>query len=523
VTVNVQKLDEIVDKANKESLSIEECELLKTSIHAMAERLVPSPRSSEKAAKLLKGQDEGQAEEQNATATPPSKAPKKPRPGHGRNGADAYVGATVIPVLHPDLAPQCLCPGCCKGKLYERDSRPLLRIVGMPPIQGTRYNLQELRCNLCGELYPAPAPEGIGEAKYDESVTSMVAVLKYGQGVPFNRLANLQHLMGVPLPAGTQCDLMAAAAEKLEPVLDELTRQAAQGTVLYHDDTGVRILDDVPCPPDHDEDRTGLHTTGTVSLVENHKIALFTSGPQHAGENMRDLLEQRKPEQPPPVLMSDGLSHNVPKVPATLELVLSNCLAHGRRKFADIFEAFPEECRHVIEQLGLVYWHDEQARAQSMDDQARLAFHQIKSGPVMDDLRSWMAAQIENKKTEPNSSLGKAIGYFTKRWDRLTLFLRHPGAPLDNNVAERALKKAVLHRKNSMFFKTLNGAHIADLFMTLIYTCELNRINPFRYLTDLQRHAAEAQADPSQWLPWNFQTQLQPSPTEPGDPSGRGP
>jgi transposase len=86
----------------------------------------------------------------------------------------------------------------------------------------------------------------------------------------------------------------------------------------------------------------------------------------------------------------------------------------------------------------------------------------------------------------------------------LTLFLREPGAPIDNNIVERILKKAILHRKNSLFYKTLNGARVGDLFMSLIHTCELNRTNPFDYLTELQRHADELKQSPSEWMPWNY-------------------
>jgi hypothetical protein len=78
------------------------------------------------------------------------------------------------------------------------------------------------------------------------------------------------------------------------------------------------------------------------------------------------------------------------------------------------------------------------------------------------------------------------------------------GAPLDNNVAERALKKAILHRKNSLFYKTLHGAEVGDLYMSLIHTCELNGVNSFDYLTELQRHSADVRRAPADWMPWNY-------------------
>ena len=126
----------------------------------------------------------------------------------------------------------------------------------------------------------------------------------------------------------------------------------------------------------------------------------------------------------------------------------------------------------------------------------------------MGKLQAWLEAQFDERKVEPNSGLGQAISYLLKHWQKLTLFLREPGAPLDNNIVERALKKAILHRKNSLFFKTRNGARRGDLFMSLIHTCELNGTNPFDYLTELQRHAGELKQTPSEWMPWNYRDTL---------------
>ena len=123
-----------------------------------------------------------------------------------------------------------------------------------------------------------------------------------------------------------------------------------------------------------------------------------------------------------------------------------------------------------------------------MTPQDRLRFHQEHSGPVMDGLRAWLGEQMEARRVEPNSGLGKAITYMLKHWTELTLFLREPGAPLDNNVCERALKRAILHRRNSLFYKSEEGARVGDAYMSLIHTAELNEVNPFDYLVALQRN-----------------------------------
>jgi transposase len=203
----------------------------------------------------------------------------------------------------------------------------------------------------------------------------------------------------------------------------------------------------------------------------------------------------------PPIQMCDALSRNLPKDFKTL---LANCLSHGRRRFVDIYDNFPDECSHVLKVLGKVYKHDADARAQNLTDDQRLDLHQNRSGPLMKDLKAWFDAQFEEKKVEPNSGLGQAIKYMLNHWNELTLFLRQPGAPLDNNVCERALKKAILNRKNALFYKTERGARVGDLYMSLIHTCELCSTNPFGYLVALRQNSSEVKCSPDQWMPWNY-------------------
>jgi transposase len=223
---------------------------------------------------------------------------------------------------------------------------------------------------------------------------------------------------------------------------------------------------------------------------------------------MTDVLAQRATELPGPVQMCDALSRNVPKLSAGVETLLANCLAHGRRQFVEIAGNFPNECRYVLEMLGRVYGNDAEAREHGLTPQQRLELHQQRSAPVMDELHNWLQRQFAERRTEPNSGLGKAITYLLRHWRPLTLFLREPGAPLDNNIVERALKRAVLHRKNALFYRTLNGAAVGDLFMSLIHTCQLCDANSFEYLIELQRHARELASNPAGWMPWNYRDAL---------------
>ena len=247
--------------------------------------------------------------------------------------------------------------------------------------------------------------------------------------------------------------------------------------------------------------------------MRGRRIALFFSGRKHAGENLSDVLAQRAKALAPPIQMCDALSRNIP---AELETIVANCLAHGRRQFVDVAEHFPQECRRVLEALAVIYRNDAIARKRNLSPTARLDFHQAESGSTMEELQGWLARQFEDRLVEPNSTLGGAISYMLRHWERLTLFLRVPGAPLDNNICERVLKKAILHRKNALFYKTAKGAHVGDVFMSLIYTCEFCGANPFDYLTELERHAGELASNPQRWMPWNYRQMLDSISTPPG-------
>jgi len=496
VDVNLEELDQIIERGTHAPLSEPESKKLKSALHALA-GMLPQPRTTEKT-KVVLGQPE----------TPAPKSDAERVNGHGRNGASSYTGAQKVTVPHPRLHAGDPCPGCGKGKVYpQKEPKTLVRIVGQAPLAATVYELDRLRCNLCGEVFTAQEPEGIGPEKYDETTAAMIALLKYGSGMPFYRLEKLEHLLGIPLPASTQWEIVEEAAEVIKAARDELIRQAAQGEVLHNDDTSMRVLRLTREPSD---DRTGVFTSGIVSTQEGRRIALYFTGRQHAGENLRDVLQHRTAELARPIQMCDALSRNTPKLTAGAEILLAHCLAHGRRQFIEVAANFPEPCRYVLETLGAVYKYDAEARELHLSATERLVFHQQHSGPVMEQLHAWLEARFALKEVEPNSGLGKAVTYLLRHWKGLTAFLREAGAPLDNNVCERALKRAVLHRKNALFYRTLHGAEAGDLFMSLIHTCELANANPFDYLTELQRHASELAANPSAWMPWNFLQQTQP-------------
>jgi len=433
------------------------------------------------------------------------------RKGHGRRPASAYWGADREQVAHPDMKAGERCPECEKANLYapSRQSQ-VIRLVAQPLVAATVFELETLRCAGCGKVFSAQPPAEAGEQKYDPNVGPGLAVQRYGYGMPMNRIQQMQDDCGIPLPAGTQWGLIRDTYRDIYPVWPELLRQAAQAHLFHNDDTVTKILavekqirEDAEEGDAGDKRRTGVFTTGIVAQCSDATIAVFFSGRRHAGENLQAVLDKRDDNLPTPTQMSDGLSRNVPSTTQTHE---ANCNSHARRGFVDLVEHFPDESTHVLTVFEELYKNEAQTKV--MDAEQRLCFHQQHSSNLMAEFKEWLEGKMQGQQVEPNSSLGKAINYILKRWTKLTLFLRKPGVPIDNNIAERILKSAIRHRNNSLFYNTLNGAHIGDMFMSLILTCRFCGAAPFHYLVTLRQYATQLAKDPAAWMPWNYQSTL---------------
>jgi len=281
-----------------------------------------------------------------------------------------------------------------------------------------------------------------------------------------------------------------------------------KGELLYYDDTPHKILSQ----PSFSEgkSRKGVYTTAIISQHKEHDVYLFYTSHCYASENIRLLLDKRETEQDL-ITMSDASPNNLPKnVDETLlaRWILCFCLVHSRRRFYEVVDCFNVECRFVLEQISQIYEHEAACKTQGLDAKARLAYHQKHSAPLMEALWVWLNNQLLYEEVESSSGLGQAIRYMLKYWDALTRFLHHAGAPIDNNLCEQMIKVMIRYRKNSFFFKTINGAKVGDCLMSVIHTAARNGVNPFDYLNALQEHAADVAVQPEAWLPWNYQHRL---------------
>lgn len=431
---------------------------------------------------------------------------KKYVPNNGRLGHEQYTGAEVILIKAP-YKPGDPCPEeNCDGKLKVVNAGHIIKIVGQSFAKALNYEIETLRCNLCEKYFSGQLPGHVCDDKYDSVFKAQLCIYKHYLGVPSYRLEGYQRFVGVPLPDSTQFDKIEDVANAAYPAFTHMEQMAANGRLLHGDDTKVKIKSIMKENKVLEEkSRKGMFTTGVISFNGEHKIHLFYSSRKHCGENMIALLAKRDQNLPEILYMCDALGSNMPP---ELKAVFINCLVHGRRNFVDIEKYYPNECTVVIDVIAKIYKHDAETLEQNLNDAQRLEYHQIHSAKPMENLHEHIQKQLDEQVVEPNGSLGKAYKYMLKHWHKLTQFLRIPGAPLDNNTLEQALKIPIRVRKNSYFYATEHGAYIGSILQSLICTAIAAKQNPIEYLTALQEYKSAVRLNPGDWMPWNYKETL---------------
>lgn len=453
------------------------------------------------------------------------------KPKRGRNGRNDYPGATTVTCKHQTLTRGEICPECLKGKLADAEPGVAYEWKGQTPLTLSIYHLERFLCPVCKTSFTATPPAGAAIKTVDDSsddfktsrcdsnarANAMVAGLRYEYGIPGYRLAKIQGRLGLALPESTQWRMITQVKASGEIIFETLVREAASAELLMNDDTRMKILDVTKVlkaeqaafeqeKKSKKKIRTATRTSTVLAKNETRTIVLYFTGTGNAGENLACILEERPPDLPPPKQMCDGLRENSPgKEHPTLE---GNCLTHGRRGFFDIYNAGQTSLEFVIDLFGKIYAVDAAAKKDGLSPAERLLLHQKHSTKPVDMIADWMQAQIAEKLVEPNSKLGKHIAYCQRPWNKMTLFLRVEGMPISNDETERAIKPLAIYRKNSLFYKTENGAETGDVIQSIIQTCNQNGVNSFDYLTALQEHRAKVLASPEAWLPWNYLDQI---------------
>ncbi len=459
-----------------------------------------------------------------------SKSGNTSRKTKGRNGSNDYPGATRKQCQHESLKEGDKCPECDKGTLKEAAPSPQYSWSGTSPINLVIYDLQKLVCNTCEMIFTAPLPENVRLKTVDDSAdiesdkvarcdanasaNAMVACLRYEFGVPNYRLAKIQSLQGIPLPEGSQYQMSRQAFLSGYPVFNELIRVAADGDLLMNDDTKMKVQDVIKqAKEDAAAGKKGRKSTRSSMIISkkgDKTISLVFTGQKLAGENLASVLKHRSDVLDIPKQMCDGSKDNNPG--DDFKTVEANCLDHGRRKLFELEEAGNPYVSCILDEIDKVYENDAYVKENNLSDEERLKYHQETSKPSLEKVKEMMDDLQNEKKCEPNSPLGKALKYILTRWKKLTLFTEKEGIPLSNAETERAIKKTIVHRKNSLHYKSMQGALTGDVIMSLLLTCSNAGISGHEYLTRLQENRSKVYENPSDWLPWNYKDQIQNEP-----------
>ena len=408
------------------------------------------------------------------------------------------------------------CPACPKGKLQKKEPLEFIRVTGSTEYSSEKHILDRLECDLCDYVVTAEVPEEVAKdgdigQKYGFSARSIMAIKKHFSGTPYFHQETLNDMFDHSIRASTLFDQCEYVSNDTTSAYYELLRQAANATLFHIDDTSNRILDQKPELKDKRNgkgkvERKGVYTSGLIASLSNGKVIyLYDTSLGHAGEMLDSILIKRKAGLPPPIIMCDALSRNVPNV--EVNYILSYCNSHSRRHFFDLTEKFPE-IEEVLNWYETIWINDSYCKDQGYDPNKRLFYHKEKSLPFMEKIKQWCQNYLDSSEAEEHSSLGKACTYYIKHYDKLIQFCNVAGVPIDNNSMEEGLKVPIRTRKNAHFYKTKSGADVASRLTSIICTAHRNGVNAFHYLNALQRYKSAVTESPSEWMPWTIRSEF---------------
>ena len=522
--IDIEALDLLVDRVqyaidNDLSLSVEDMRLLLQAISTLCllqHRLEDKDVTLHKLRKLL-----GMVQSSETRRSRKKKASGKKTGKHNKHSKDngSNRNKASVTVEHHKAVDyekgQC-CPDCKIGKLYKYEPGQLLRITGHAPYEAIQHVTERFRCNACQEVYQATLPESVladGEAnqKYGYSARALMALNKFYSGLPYYHQGNLADIFGFSVSASTIFDQCEHVANAIMPIFYELKRQSANAQSFLFDDTHNRILQQQPelrttADGKSQRLRKGVYSSGLMGILKTgDEVVLFETSLGHAGEHLNDILQQRDKALPAPLTMSDALSSNQV---ITIPTRAAFCNAHARRRFVDIEMLHPKDAEWVLDTYSTI-WHSETiVREKKLAPEQRMAYHKQHSLPAMEKIHQWAVEQQKSSIFEEHGARGKAIAYFLRHFDKLTLFCKEPGALIDNNRMEEKIKIPIRGRKTAHFYKTAIGAQVANVIISVIATADNAGVNIYEYIIALQQNQKIIRDEPYNWLPWNYQDTL---------------
>jgi len=428
-------------------------------------------RKSEKidAAQLLLAFAGLEDAEPQAPPPPPNKRAK--RKGHGRKPLPEDLPRERI---EHDLAPDakhCDKCGAALTKIGEDVTRQLDYVPASLVVR--EHARAKYACPQCEEtvvvapLPPQPIEKGLPGA----GLLAHVLVSKYADHLPLHRQERIFKRHGVELSRSTLCNWVRDCATLLNPIVAAMTRQVLASTRIHTDDTPVPVRDRLYPKAT----RTGRFWVYRGD--DAHAYTIFDYTPTRKRDGPVRFLDGYKG-----YLQADAFT-GYDGIYAGGQVTEVACWAHARRKFFEASNTDRERAHTALAFIGQLYDIERQARDDELDAEARGKLRTAHARPVLEQFRRWLDAQA--LATVPKSPIGGAIGYALGQWTALCRYLDDGDLEIDNNAAERALRRIAVGRKNWLFAGNDNGGHRAAIIYSLIATCQRHGVEPFAYLRDV--------------------------------------
>lgn len=361
--------------------------------------------------------------------------------------------------------------GCACGATLEKIGEDVtkelerLEIAVVHEIARTKYACKSCACG----VKTAPGPDRvIDKGILGTGFLAHVLVERFGMHMPYNRLESKYASEGFDLSRSVLCESAGRCGELLQPIAEQIRKDALASGVIQTDDTPVTIQ----------EDSKKNSRQGRVWVYRGL-----------GGQVFFDMTESRGRDGPTAVL--DGFEGYMqadayPAYDAFFRdrrILEVACWAHARRYFIKAEDSEPKLAKEAIERIREIYMVDRRAKEPGLGPEAIREARQREALPLLERLRDWMT--VTRTKVLDKSLLAKAIDYSLSNWAALVRYCEDGRLQIDNNGAERALRTVAVGRKNWIFFGNDRGGQTAAVIYSLIATCKEHDVDPRTYLRDV--------------------------------------
>jgi len=378
-----------------------------------------------------------------------------------------------IDIPHEPENTVCGC-GCQMKRVGEDVSEKVDYVPGT--FQVERHVRGKWVCRQCDTIMQAPvAPHVIDKGLPTTRLLAVVLISKYLDHLPLHRQSEIYARLGVNLATSTLAEWVGACGVKLQPLIDALKARLLKRSVMHADETPMPTLQ----PGLGKTHRSYLWAYGTTSY-DPDPIVVYDFSAGRSGEHARAFLSGWAGH-----LVCDDFSgyKKLFKLPEPMTEV--GCLAHARRKFADILanQKTSTLAPEALEYYGALYAVERKAKDLGLDAEGRRALRQAEAVPVANALHAWLTMRL--KAAVPNSATAKAINYSLRRWEALTRYLGDGELPIDNNWIENRIRPLALGRKSWLFAGSDRAGRRATAVMSLLQTAKMHGLDPYAYLADV--------------------------------------